>query len=151
MKDQCNDLKVVSVITPQVETTTDLTGADVDRAGFESVTYVISVGAEGDTLSGSVKLDVKLYESDTATPASSGAVVAAADVIVPKDQSVVLDGTSGIVLTVDANAEAPVLVKLGYKGEKRYTTLVADETGFTNGLAVAAIAILGNGAQRPVT
>jgi hypothetical protein len=154
MKDQANSLKLVSVIAPQVITSGggDVTGADVDRTGFESVTFALQVGSEGETLSGSVKFDLKVYESDSASPVSSGAVADAADIIVPDDQSAVLNASSsGIVATIDANAEAPATLKVGYKGGKKFVTILADQTGtMSTGTAVAVLAILGNPAAEPV-
>lgn len=149
MKDLANDIKIVNVITPAVVGAADVQGADVDRLGYDSVTFVISVGAEGDTLSGSIYFDFILQHGDAASPTTP---VAKADIVVPKDQSVVLSpDTTGIVLNLDDPAEAPVLVKVGYKGGKRYLSLKADKTGtHTNGTPMTALAILGNPVQRPV-
>lgn len=147
MKDQCNDLKVVNALTAAVRTA-DANGASVDRAGFESVTFAVNLGAEGDTLTGALYIQLEVEESDDNAAWTD---CAAADIIVPKSQSVVLTGVNSLVFTADDGAEAPAVFHFGYKGEKRYARVVYNVTGtHVVGTPCAAIAILGNPAVRPV-
>lgn len=148
MRDFANNVTVVSSITPKVASgTTDLTGAHIDRKGYESVTHVVAVGVSGDTLSGSVKLDLILEHADadgSGSPGSYSAVSSGEDV---------LDGTvtaGGIFTTIDSLAEDDVVVKIGYRGNKRFSRVKVDLTGtHANGTPVAAVALLGHGGRLP--
>ena len=97
---------------------------------------IFDIGAEGDTLSGSVKIDVKLEHSDD--DSSYSAVTSNSDIT---------DGaidSNGIWATFDDNAEAPAVVGIGYIGGKRYVRVVADFTGtHSNGTPVSAMVLKG--------
>ncbi len=148
MKDMSNNIKVVSALAAAVYGSADVNGSAVDRQGFESVTFAMSVGAEGDTLTGSLYIQVEMEHSDDN---STWTDCAAADIIVPKDQTVVVDGTNSIVFKADDGAEAPVVFKVGYKGGKRYSRLVYNKEGtHSNGTPAAALAILGHASMLPV-
>jgi len=116
--------------------TADADGSTVDLQGWESALVIAVVGAEGDTLSESVKIDFKLQHSDND---SDWTAVAQADVV---------DGTiasGGIFATIDAGAEAPAVHQLSYVGGKRYIRVVDDRTGtHTNGTPTAAVVVKGN-------
>ena len=110
MYDLSNKTAAVTSLAPAVRTA-DADGAGVDLQFWESALVVAQVAAEGDTLSGSVKIDLKLEHSDDNTTFTA---VAQADVV---------DGTiasGGIFATIDANAEAPSIHQLSYVGSKRY-------------------------------
>ena len=116
--------------------TEDANGTGVDLQFFESALVVAQVGAEGDTLSGSVKIDLKLEHSDDN---SAFTAVAQTDVT---DATI---ATGGIFATIDANAEAPAIHQLSYVGGKRYIRVVDDRTGtHTNGTPTSAIVVKGN-------
>ena len=103
MRDLANNISVVQSLAPAVRTA-DANGTGVDLQGFEGATIVVDSGAEGDTLSSSVKIDFKLEESSDNSTFS--AVTAATSVT---------DGTvdsSGIFLTLDDNA-ASCCIRLG--------------------------------------
>ena len=120
MKDLANSISVVQSLAPAVRTA-DANGTGVDLQGFEGATVVVDSGAEGDTLSGSVKIDFKLEESSDTS--SFSAVTSA---------TAVTDGTvdsNGIFLTLDDNAETPQVTSIGYVGGARYIRVVADHTG----------------------
>ena len=98
MKDLANNLLAVQSLAPAVRTA-DANGTGVDLQGFEGAMVIVDMGAEGDTLSSSVKIDYKLEESSddstyTAVTSSSSVTDGAVD-------------SSGIFATFDANAEAP--------------------------------------------
>jgi hypothetical protein len=135
MKDLANNISAVQSLAPAVRTA-DANGTGVDLQGFESATIVVDTGIEGDTLSSSVKIDFKLEDSsDNSTFAAVTSATA------------VTDGTvdsSGIFLTLDANAETPQITTIGYVGGARYVRVVADFTGtHSNGTPVAAAVIKG--------
>lgn len=128
-----------------VNNDTEGKGATIDTQGHEACTIVASVGASGDTLSGSVKHDFKLQHSDTTTDGDFTDVV--------DDEYVVgqtPNASTGVFLTIDDAAEDDVEFKVGYVGPKRYVRLVDDTTGtHTNGTPMAAIAVLGHSRHLP--
>ena len=62
MRDLANNISVAQSLAPAVRTA-DANGTGIDLQGFESATIVVDTGAEGVTLSGSVKIDFILEES----------------------------------------------------------------------------------------
>ena len=135
MQDLANNLLAVQSLAPAVRTA-DANGTGVDLQGFEGAMAIFDIGAEGDTLSSSVKIDVKLEHSDDNS--SWSAVVSNNDIT---------DGaidSSGIWATFDDNAEAPAVVGIGCVGGKRYLRVVADFSGsHSNGSPVSAMIIKG--------
>lgn len=145
MRDTHSNVKTVQTLSPAVYTS-DQNGAAVDSQGFDSIEHAVTVGITGDTLSGSVKLDLKLQHGDLADSSDMANVTSANDVI--PDTAL----TTGIFSTIDDNAEDDVVVKIGYRGDKRFSRIVADFTGtHTNGIEVGAVAIKGHPNQSPVT
>jgi hypothetical protein len=136
MRDLANNIVPVQSLAPAVRTA-DADGTGVDLQGFESATIVVDTGAEGDTLSSSVKIDFKLEDSDDN---STFAAVTS--------NTLVIGGTvdsNGIFLTLDANGETPQISEIGYVGGKRYVRVVADFTGsHSNGTPIAAAVIKGH-------
>ena len=63
MQDLSNNIELGNSIINAVKTA-DANGTGIDLQGFEEATAVVSVGAEGDTLSGSVYFEVSLEHSD---------------------------------------------------------------------------------------
>jgi hypothetical protein len=126
-----DSISVVSTIVPIVlNNDTEGTGTTVDLAGYETAEVVFAIGDSGDTLSGSVKLELYIQESDAS--GSGFANAAAADV----------EGTQGTL--IDDPAEDQVVVALGYKGSKRYIRAFIDTTGtHTSGTPCAAVVIRG--------
>jgi len=136
MRDISNRTKAVTRQDAAVSTA-DANGTPVDTQGFESVMFVVNSGIEGDTLSGSVKFDFILQESDD--DSSFSAVTSSTSVT---EGSV--DG-SGIFLTLDANGETPQTSQIGYIGGKRYVRVKIDATGtHSNGTPISVQGILGN-------
>ena len=136
MKDLANNIIGVSSLVPLVSTA-DANGDGVDLQGFEAAMVMVSMGAEGDTLSSSVKIDFKLEESDDNS--SFSAVSSSLSVT---DGSV---DSNGIFATFDDNAEAPAIAAIGYVGGKRYIRVVADHTGtHSNGSPYGAVVIKGS-------
>ncbi len=141
MRDLHRNIKTVQTLDPAT-TTAARTGAPVDRQGFEAVEHVVLFGASGDTLSGTLKTDVKLEASEdganwspvTDAKAVSGGPVSAA----------------GIFATVDAAAKAQKEYRIGYVGNARYSRVSLALTGtHSNGTPVSALAILSRAAVKP--
>ena len=136
MKDLANNISAAQSLAPAVRTS-DTNGTGVDLQGFESATIIVDTGAEGVTLSTSVKIDFKLEESSD--DSTYTAVTSA---------TAVTDGTvdsNGVFLTLDDNAETPQIASIGYVGGARYSRVVADFTGsHSTGTPVAASVIKGS-------
>ena len=136
MRDISNKTVAVATQVPAV-VTADADGTTVDLKGFQSAMVVVNSGIEGDTLSGSVKFDFILEESDD--DSSWSAVTSSTSVT---EGSV--DG-SGIFLTLDANGETPQISQIGYIGGKRYIRCKIDATGsHSNGTPMGVVVVKGN-------
>ncbi len=135
MRDLHNNIAVKQALEAiVVNNDTEGTGDTVDLRGYNAASLIVDVGESGDTLSGSVKHDLKLQHSDNA---SDWSAVAQADVV---------GGTvdaNGIFATIDADGEDGAIYRIGYVGSKRYIRLFCDTTGtHTNGTPMAAVAVL---------
>jgi hypothetical protein len=136
LRDLYNKTKVLAALEPAVATG-DINGDSIDTRGYESCVLVAQLGQTGDTLSGSVKVEFEVEESDDA---SSWTDVADADLLN------YVDGTNdGCFAVVDSNSEDDAVFVTGYRGYKRYVRIVANLTGtHTNGIELAGVAILGH-------
>lgn len=139
MRDLFNNVAVRPVIAPADNAnldTTPLVGEVIDGLGFESLTYLIALGALTDA---NATYAVLLEESDTGAFGGEENDVADEDLL----------GTEANAgFTFDHDGEVR---KLGYIGDKRYTRLTITPTGADSGNSpIAAVAILGNAHNRPV-
>lgn len=125
MRDIVNNIGVVQALAPAVLTATT-TGAVLDLLGFNSAAFVINTGA----IVGSGSFTAKVQESDDGTTFTD---VAAGD----------LQGA------LPAALGANGVVKVGYRGFKRFVQLVVTKNSGTS-IAVSAALIKGDAAQRPV-
>lgn len=143
MRDLHSYIALIQTLTPATRTA-DANGAGVDRQGFESVEHLVFVGLSGDVLSGALKIDLKLEESDDNVTFT--AVTAAEDVV---------GGTvaaGGIFATIDDPSEDETAFRIGYVGGKRYSRIVMDLTGVhTNGTPTTAAALLGHPHRSPTS
>lgn len=128
MRDLVNNIGVVQALAPQVLAATT-TGAALDLLGFESAAIVINTGA----IVGSGDYTAKIQESDTTTSGDS------ADV-----------GADDLQGSLPASLSADSVVKVGYRGFKRYLRLVVTKNSGTS-IAAGALLVKGNAHQRPVT
>lgn len=142
MKDLHHNIKTVQTLDPAV-TTAARTGAPVDRRGFEAVEHIVLFGASGDTLSESVKTDVKLEASEDGS--SWEPVTDAGDVNGgPSDEA-------GIFATVASDEATLTEYRIGYVGNARYSRVALVLTGtHTNGTPISALAVLGAANVKPV-
>lgn len=137
IKDVKNNLKLVSSVLPQLASgTTDLTGAAVDTQDSVGVGVAAHIGTSGDTLSGSVKIEVALQHSD----ASGSGFAACADADIDAAVSGAQTGTFAV---IDDAAEDDAIYKCNYIGSKRYIKVIVNLVGtHTNGTVLAAHVIL---------
>lgn len=134
MKDLMNHIYPKRVLSPvSVADNTAQVGQIIDRAGFESVTYVIATGSVADA---DATFTVLLEEGD-ASNMSDATAVADADLI----------GTETLAgFQFDDDNECR---KLGYKGNKRYTRLTITPVNNASAALISAVAILGHPKMTP--
>ena len=139
MKDLYNNIDVAQSIAPVVgQNGSAPTAVEVDLAGCNAAVFLISTGVEGSSLSGANYWTWKMEHADDNGTGVAGdyANVAAADVqgVTP---------SSGVVLTIDADAETPQITKISYVGGKRFVKITPAETGTGPDLPQAVITIKG--------
>lgn len=122
--------------------TTDINGAAVNCQASHGAVFIASVGVTGDTLSGSVKLELELEHSDDGTNWSDCANT---------DLSAAVAGTNpGTWAVIDDNAEDDVAKSVTYIGEKTYVRPVVNKTGtHTNGIGISVVGFPLNKRVRP--
>ena len=125
MRDLISNIGIRQAILPVVASAA-AAGLTVDLLGFNSVAFVINTGA----VVGAGDFGIKVQESDDGVTFADAPASA-----VP----------GSIALTLAQNAT----YKLGYIGFKRYTRLNLTKAGGTS-LALSAVAIVSDAAQRPV-
>jgi len=137
MQDLTHNIVVGNSIINAVKTAA-ANGTGIDLKGFEEATAIVSVGAEGDTLSGSVYFEISLEHSDDDSTYT--------DVT----QSEIVNGTiaaGGIWLKLDGTTDgdpgtAGGQWQLGYVGGKRYVRLVLAKTGtHSNGTPISGMIV----------
>jgi len=132
-RDFQNNFKVDQVVDPVV-ITADADGASVDMQDYERVTFLALVGESGDTLSGSVYVELEVEDSDDDLSFSD------AD---DADLQTYVAGTNdGTFAKIDAAAEDDAVYKTTYRGSARYARPVINVTGtHTNGIPIGIVAI----------
>lgn len=134
MHDGFNCINPKRVISPvSVADNTAQVGQIIDRAGFETLTYVIATGSLADA---DATFAVTIDEGD-ASNLSDAAAVAAADLI----------GTTTLASFTFASDDK--CFKLGYKGNKRYTRLTITPSANASAAVICAVAILGDAMSQP--
>jgi hypothetical protein len=147
MQDLSNNIELGNSIINGVKTAA-ANGTGIDLQGFEEATAVVSVGAEGDTLSGSVYFEVSLEHSDDDSTYT--------DVV----QADIVNGTidaGGIWLKLDGTTggdpdTAGGQWQVGYVGGKRYVRLVLAKTGtHSTGTPISGLIVKSRPRSAPVS
>ena len=147
MQDLSNNIGLGNSIINGVKTAA-ANGTGIDLQGFEEATAVVSVGAEGDTLSGSVYFEVSLEHSDDDSTYT--------DCV----QADIVNGTidaGGIWLKLDGTTGGDPDTtggqwQVGYVGGKRYVRLVLAKTGtHTNGTPISGLIVKSRPRSAPVS
>ena len=147
MQDLSNNIGLGNSIINAVKTA-GANGTGIDLQGFEEATAVVSVGAEGDTLSGSVYFEVSLEHSDDDSTYT--------DCV----QADIVNGTiaaGGIFLKLDGTAGGDPDTtggqwQVGYVGGKRYVRLVLAKTGtHSTGTPISGMIVKSRPRNAPVT
>jgi hypothetical protein len=137
MQDLTHNIVVSNSIINAVKTAA-ANGTGVDLKGFEEATAIVDVGAEGDTLSGSVYFEISLEHSDDDSTYT--------DCV----QADVINGTiaaGGIWLKLDGTTGGDPDTtggdwQIGYVGGKRYLRLVLAKTGtHSNGTPISGVIV----------
>ena len=143
IRDFLSNLKVDQVIDPAV-ITADTNSTSVDMKDYNSVAFYALVGESGDTLSGSVMLELEIEDSADDTTFAD-----AADADVRNFVAGTNDGTFAV---IDAAAEDDAVFLGQYDGNERYVRCVLQITGtHTNGIPVGVIAVRTGKNVLPVT
>lgn len=136
MRDLMNNIHPRPCIAPAVVAdNTAQVGAIIDRAGFDSLTYVINTGTLADT---DATFAVLLEEGNQANM-SDAAAVADLDLLGT-------EALAGFTFAADGATR-----KLGYNGNKRYTRLTVTPSGNAANAPISAIAILGHPFSAPTS
>ena len=139
MFDLSNEISTAISLKAAV-TTANTTGTGVDLSGYNSAVMIVDVGAEGDTLSGSVYFEIAIQQSDDD---STYTACTQADIV---------DGTiaaSGIFYKIDGTTggdpdNTGAIYRVGYVGGKRYIRAVLTKTGtHSNGTPIGAMVVRG--------
>jgi len=128
MKTLIKQLLALNIQT--IATDTDTAGNEIDTQGFESLTFLLMIGAltDGD-------YTLKIQHSDVS---GSGYVDVPDDFLVGLESETQLD-------------TANTISKIGYVGKKRYVKATVTSANTTSGATVGAVAILGTPRQAPVS
>lgn len=142
MRDGYHNISPAAACLPAVLTTTP-SPITVDTLGFNDVTLVVYAGAGGITFTGTNKITYVLTESD-----DDSTYTAVADA-----GFLGVTGTSSGVFKSYTTAKAAAdVVKVGYRGGKRYLQFTPTFGGtHSSGTAVAAIAVRGSPVVQPAT
>lgn len=124
----------VSQLLDPATLTADANSASVDLIEHDSVLFIVNVGESGDTLSGSVKIELEIETSD-----DDSTFADAADA----DLSSSVSGTNnGTFAVIDADAEDDAVYTVAYLGRERYARVVVNVTGtHTNGTPISVTAV----------
>ncbi len=134
MQDLMNNIALKRVISPvSVADNTAQVGQIIDRAGYDSLTYVIATGSLADA---DATFTV-LLEEGAAANLSDAVAVADIDLI----------GTEALASFIFSDDDK--VRKLGYKGGKRYTRLTITPANNASAGLIAAVAILGHPGTSP--
>ena len=134
MKDLLNNIDVKTVLAPvSISDTTARVGAVIDRHGFDSLTYVIALGAIADA---DATFVVLLEESDASDMAGAVAV----------DDAFLLGTEALAAFKFDSDNGCR---KLGYIGGKRYTRMTITPVGNSGAALFGVLALLGHPVYAP--
>lgn len=128
------DMAAITTITGAVAVTTssmaDVNYASVDLLHHDACRISVHVGNSGDTLSGSLDIQLEVEESDDDSTWSD---VADADL-----SNFVAGSNDGTFAHIDAPGEDSAIFSTQYMGSKRYVRCVMNVTGtHTNGTPIA--------------
>jgi len=135
-------------LTPRSVPGTAVAGNEIDTKGYETVTFVVNVGAA--TSAGALSTDnqhefilAHAHESSAADTASTFAACGSVDMIRNASGAV----TSGVWQSVGSYTDSSTMYQIGYKGARRFVQLQFSGNGAPSAFSMAAICILGKPAN----
>lgn len=138
-----NNMKYDQVVDP-VLIKADADGASVDLLGYKGVTFLALVGESGDTLSGTVYVELEVEDS-----ADDSTFADCADTLITNEVAGNNDGTFA---KIDAAAEDDDVFATTYTGPKRYVRPVINVSGtHTNGIPIGIVAVRFGAASKAVS
>jgi hypothetical protein len=144
MRDLVSDLAPALLFAPGV-LTADPTALTIDTAGYDGATILLAIGAGGITFTGVNKIEFVLRHGD-ASDGSDQAPVTNANHVIGATLA-----AGGIFRALTAAKAAADVTKIGYKGPKRYISVLPDFSGtHATGTAIAGIAALGFPLNGPI-
>ena len=144
MKDILNMMKKTpDVSIGAVVKTADTDGASADLQGYESALIIAALGANGDTMSATVMMEIEVEES---ADDSNFTDVADADLI-----NYVAGTNDGCMAVDDGTADDSAFYVAQYIGSKRYVRVVLNATGTHSTGTIVGAAIIPLGYKNPPT
>lgn len=145
------DIKVTQTLVNILSlSTTDINCTGVDGRGYGSIIHQVNVGDSGDTLSGSVMVELELEESDDDS-AYTDCPNAALENPATGGAGHVTGTNLGTFAVIDAPSEDSIAFAVRYVGSKRYSRVVVNKTGtHTNGIEIHAQAFRARPTSLPV-
>ena len=131
-------------LLPPLVRTASANSSSIDLTNYDALALLVNVGATGDTLSGTNRVELQVQESDdnttfTAAPDASLLKVAAGG------------QATGTFAVLNANSQAGQLYLTGYRGSKRYVRVALANFGTTSvGTAMDVIAVGGRPRNLPI-
>lgn len=143
IRDLYSEIKITQVVAPAV-ITEDTDGTGVDTLGYDSgPVFIANIGTTGETLSGSLKIELEVEESDDDVTYTD---VADADL-----KNFVAGTNDGCFAVIDDNAEDVTVYICEYRGSQRYARAVVNIVGTHNtGTPIGIVAVQGNAHLKPV-
>lgn len=136
MRDMHHGVAARRAISPQsVADNTALVGQIIDRRGFDSLEFVIATGSIADA---DATFAVLVEDGDAADLSDNGAVADAQLLGTEAEASFQFDDDNEV-------------RTIGYRGGKRYVRLTITASGNASAALISAVAVLGHGAQQPVS
>ncbi|MBI1215675.1 MAG: hypothetical protein GC185_07645 [Alphaproteobacteria bacterium] len=147
MHDITSNIGITQCLAPQTIDSSALDSGSIDMQGADCAAVAVFIGAMGDTLSGSARIDLKIEHADDDGAGAPGSFAACTDEDVLNFTG--LDA-SGIFESVDADAKAQKRYVVGYRGGKRFIKVTATPTGLSSGGPVAMACLTGAPHEAPV-
>ena len=134
-------------LMPQTIQAAALNTGNIDTQGAEALAVAILVGDIADTLSASIRIDVKIEHADDDGTGAPGAYTACTD----EDVLNFTGLASGKFLSIDAAGKEQKRHVIDYRGGKRFVKVTATPVSLATGGPIAMLALKGNPGQLPVT
>lgn len=144
-----NAVGAALLIAPDTQTD-DVNGAWLDLQGFNGAEIVFAMGDAANALTGSpvVRWQIKLQHSDDKVDIDN--VVSAADVLTGANPLVSDPDANGILATLDADSFEDTLLRVGYRGGRRYVRPVIVAEGTVGATDWCVLGFKVNPGDRPV-